>query len=114
MDSACDFDLLGESVPQVRVSARTLALLGFFIVLSFLTPFFLIKYLCFSSTLEGGALSCLTGCPLGAGKHVQSAPWREVRQGYVEHLPMTPVWIESHVLEVRHRAIFFFENGAAA
>ena len=30
MDSACDFDLLGESVPQVRVSARTLALLGFF------------------------------------------------------------------------------------
>ena len=30
MDSACDFDLLGESVPQLRVSARTLALLGFF------------------------------------------------------------------------------------
>ena len=30
MDSARDFDLLGESVPQVRVSARTPALLGFF------------------------------------------------------------------------------------
>ena len=30
MDSARDFDLLGESVPQVRVSASTLALLGFF------------------------------------------------------------------------------------
>ena len=30
MDSARDFDLLGESVPQVRVSARTLALWGFF------------------------------------------------------------------------------------
>ena len=30
MDSERDFDLLGESVPQVRVSARTLALLGFF------------------------------------------------------------------------------------
>ena len=30
MDSARDFDVLGESVPQVRVSARTLALLGFF------------------------------------------------------------------------------------
>ena len=30
MDSACDFGLLGESVPQVRVSARTLALLGIF------------------------------------------------------------------------------------
>ena len=30
MDSARDFDLLGESVPQVGVSAHTLALLGFF------------------------------------------------------------------------------------
>ena len=29
MDSVRDFDLLGESVPQVRVSARALALLGF-------------------------------------------------------------------------------------
>ena len=29
MDSARDFDLLGESVPQVRVSARALAILGF-------------------------------------------------------------------------------------
>ena len=29
MDSARDFDLLGESVPQVRVSARALALRGF-------------------------------------------------------------------------------------
>ena len=29
MDSARDFDLLGESVPQVRVSARALPLLGF-------------------------------------------------------------------------------------
>ena len=33
MDSARDFDLLGESVPQVRVSARTLALRGFFIII---------------------------------------------------------------------------------
>ena len=30
MDSARYFNLLGESVPQVRVSARVLALLGFF------------------------------------------------------------------------------------
>ena len=30
IDSARDFDLLGELVPQVRVSARTLALLGLF------------------------------------------------------------------------------------
>ena len=29
MDSAHDFLMLGELVPQVRVSARTLALLGF-------------------------------------------------------------------------------------
>ena len=50
MDSACDFDLLGESVPQVRVSARTLALLGFFIVQSILTPFFL--NLIFTKILE--------------------------------------------------------------
>ena len=33
MDSARDFDLLGELVPQVRVSARTLALCGFFIII---------------------------------------------------------------------------------
>ena len=33
MDSARDFNLLGESVPQVRVSARTLALRGFFIII---------------------------------------------------------------------------------
>ena len=31
MDSERDFYLLGESVPQVRVSARALALLGFFV-----------------------------------------------------------------------------------
>ena len=40
MDSARDFDLLGESVPQVRVSARTLALRGFFNMQFILTPFF--------------------------------------------------------------------------
>ena len=30
MDSACYFDLLGESVPLVSVSVHALALLGFF------------------------------------------------------------------------------------
>ena len=30
METARDFDVLGESVPQVRVSVRTLALLGVF------------------------------------------------------------------------------------
>ena len=31
MDSARDFDLLGESVPLVRVPAHALALVGFFV-----------------------------------------------------------------------------------
>ena len=57
-------------------------------------------------------LVCLYICvlfdwlPSGSGEICQSAPGREVRQGYVVHLPTTPVWIESHMLEVRHRAIF--------
>ena len=33
MDSVRDFNLIGESVPQVRVSASTLALSGFFIII---------------------------------------------------------------------------------
>ena len=41
MDSARYFDLLDESVPQVRVSACTLALLEFFQLQLTLTPFFL-------------------------------------------------------------------------
>ena len=71
MDSARDFDLrmLGESVPQVPVSARKLVLL--FQCSYHLTPFFLTKYLYSSSTLEGGPLICVTGCPLGAGKYVR-------------------------------------------
>ena len=69
MDSARDFDLLGESVPQVRVSARTLALLGFFNFSFILTPFSPKekKYLCSLSTLEGGVLKRLTACSSGAG-----------------------------------------------
>ena len=54
------------------------------------------------------AFNCL---PDGSGEF-QSTP-SEVRQEYVQHLPMTPVWIELHLLEVRHRAIFF-EDGAMA
>ena len=54
MDSARDFDLLGESVPQVLVSARTLALRGFFIII--LTPFsFQFEYILFE--LLGGRSS---------------------------------------------------------
>ena len=37
----------------------------------------------------------------------QRAPWREVRQEYVYHLPMTPVWVGLRVLEVRHLAVFY-------
>ena len=83
MDSARDFDLLGESVLQVRVSARTLALRGFFPDYLFWPPSsFNLNISCLSS-LEGGALNRLTGCPLGSGGKCQNAPWREVRQEYV-------------------------------
>ena len=79
MDSACDFDLLGESVPQVRVSVRTLALLGFFIVQSFLTPFFLISF--FFEHLGGRCSQLFDWLPSGSGEICQSAPRREVCQG---------------------------------
>ena len=56
MDSARDFDLLGESVPQVRVSARTLALSWIFSSLFILTPFsFQFEYILFE--LFGGRSS---------------------------------------------------------
>ena len=71
MDSSCDFDLLGGSVPQVLVSACTMALLRFFIVQCILTSLLLIKYFYKLSTLEEGVLSCLTRCTLGAGKYVR-------------------------------------------
>ena len=45
MDSAHDFELLGESVPQVRVLARPLALLRFFNLYFLLIPFFLRIYI---------------------------------------------------------------------
>ena len=35
------------------------------------------------SSLEGGALNRLIGCPLGIRGKCQNAPWREVRQEYV-------------------------------
>ena len=54
MDSARDFDLLGESVPQAPVSARTLAPLGFFRLQFILTPFFPEKYIYLKRfTVEG-------------------------------------------------------------
>ena len=43
MDSARDFDLLGESVPQVQVSVHTLALSGISI-----TSIYLYIYVCVS------------------------------------------------------------------
>ena len=49
MDSARDFDPLGESGPQVRVSARTLTLLGFFRLViysdSILSGIYVYKYI---------------------------------------------------------------------
>ena len=84
MDSARDFDLLGESVPQVRVSVRTLTLLGFFQLFIYSDSLLSEKiYIFFLITLEGGVLKRLTACPWGVGRKCQSAPWREVRQEYV-------------------------------
>ena len=82
MDRARYFDLLGESVPQVRVSARTLALLGIFqlqIYPDSLLPSS--KYFSCLGPWSGGsqAFDCL---PDGSGES-QSAPWSEVRQEYV-------------------------------
>ena len=68
MDSARYFDLLGESVPQVRVSTCTLALLGFFNFKFMLTPFFLHQNISLVWALGVGALKHLTACPTGAGK----------------------------------------------
>ena len=84
MDSACDFDLLGELVPRVQVSACTLVLSGFFIcnILS-LSSSLKLNTSCLIS-LEGGALNSLTGCPLRSGQKCQSAPWRDMRQEYVK------------------------------
>ena len=59
MDSARDFDLLGESVPQVRVSARALALPGFFQLQFLLTPFFL-QFIYILFELLGGRSSQLS------------------------------------------------------
>ena len=56
MDSVCDFDLLGELVPQVWVSARTLALRGFFHHYLFWLP----SSFNLNTSSEGGALNCLT------------------------------------------------------
>ena len=103
MDTARDFDLLGESVPQVRVSAHTLVLLGIFqlhIYPDSLLPSS--KYFSCSGTWSGGsqAFDCL---PDGSGDS-QSAPWSEVRQEL----------IGMRVLEVRHQAVFFLDDGALA
>ena len=72
MDSAHDFDLLGESVPQVRVSARALVLLGLFKLQFILTPSSFSLYISCLSSLEGGALNRLTGCPLGSRENVRT------------------------------------------
>ena len=60
----------GLRARAIQSTRRVLLPFWDFIVQSILTPFFLIKYLYSSSTLEGGAFSCLTGCPLGAGQYV--------------------------------------------
>ena len=81
MDSARDFDLLGESVAQVRVSARTVALLGFFQFI--LTPFFPNHISLFFEHLGGKCSQAFDCLSFGSGEKCQSAPWRETRQEYV-------------------------------
>ena len=83
MDSARDFDLLGESVPQVRVSARTLALLGFFRLQFILTPFFPNNISLFFEQLGGRCSLAFNSLSFGSRGKCRSAPWREVRQEYV-------------------------------
>ena len=84
MDSARDVDLLGESVLQVRVSARklTLAFVDFSSV-SILTHFFFqFEYILFE--LFGGRSSQpFDWFRFGEWEKCQSAPWREVYQEYV-------------------------------
>ena len=82
MDSARYFDLPDESVLQVRVSARALALLGF-VNFNLLPSSFSLYTSCLSS-LEGGALNRLTGCPLGSAFN-----WRKVWTGVKCHFSST-------------------------
>ena len=83
MDNVRDFDLLGESVPQVRVSACTLALRGFFNMYFILTPFFLVFIYILFELLGGRSSQPSDWLSFGEWRKCQSAPWREVRQEYV-------------------------------
>ena len=83
MDGAHDFDLLGESVPQVRVSARTLALLGFFQLFIYSDSLLSEKISLFFEHLGGRCSQAFHCLPFGSGEKCQSAPCREVRQEYV-------------------------------
>ena len=76
MDSARVFDLLGESVPQVRVSARALALLGFFSLI------YIYIYILFE-LLGGRSSQPSDWLPFGQWRKCQSVPLRGVRQEYV-------------------------------
>ena len=96
MDSARDFDLLGESVPQARVSACTFAILGIFQF--FLHPGFPNHISLFFEHLGGRCSQLFDWLPSESGGICQCAPWMEVRQGYMERLPMTPMLIGLHVL----------------
>ena len=71
MDSARDFDLLGESVPQVRVSARTLALLGFFSTLIYSDSLFR-KISLFFEHLGGRCSQAFDCLPFERGKNVRA------------------------------------------
>ena len=68
MDSARDFDLLGELVPQVRVSACTLALLGFFQYIYMCVCVGM--YICMGVCIYGAQVAgCEDRCLMTAVKH---------------------------------------------
>ena len=56
--------------------------------------------LCAGPCHRFGGPNCVTGCPWEVGK-VSKRTMDLVRQ-VLQHLPMTPVWIKSRVLEVRY------------
>ena len=98
MDSVCYFYLLGKSV-GLSLGMYTCPL-GIFPFVFIPTPFFLriYNFSCLAPWIW--CFNHLTGCPSGVGK-TTATPWIRCVKCTCKHLPMTPVWIESCVLEVR-------------
>ena len=107
IDGACCFDLLGESVEQVRVSAPAVALLGFFQLQFILTPFFLQFIYILFELLGGRSSQPSDWLPFGEWGKVSEHTLEGGASRVRVTSSMTPVWIGMRALEVRHRAVFF-------